>query len=181
MTRTRLTIALALLGALAIVPGPARAEKSDAEFVKHAASDGMLEVQLGTHAAKSARDPAVRQFGERMMRDHQKANDELKSVAKEAGLSVPTALEPEHQKKLQELTALEGAEFDRRYMDEMVMAHEKDVRAFQEQAEGDSAVDQWAKETLPTLQGHLDMARDIQAQTTRGASLPPATERTSTD
>jgi putative membrane protein len=173
------TSALAVIGALALAPGPACAEKSDADFVRHAASDGMLEVKLGAHAAESAQDPAVREFGERMVRDHQAANDELKTVAGQAGLSVPAELEPEHQKKLAELSALTGAELDRRYMDEMVKAHEKDVRAFQEQAEGDSAVDRWAARTVPTLQHHLDLARDIQAQSTRGAAMPPETERTS--
>jgi putative membrane protein len=179
MTRTWQTRAASVLAALALGAAPALAEKSDAEFAKHAASDGMLEVQLGKYAATNGRDPAVRQFGERMTRDHQQANEELKKAAAEAGLTLPSELVPEHQQKLAELTALEGAEFDRRYMDAMVMGHEKEVEEFQEQAQGDSPVDLWAKRTVPTLQGHLDMARDIQAQTTRGASMPPASEHTS--
>jgi putative membrane protein len=173
-------LALALLAALAFGPGVARAAQSDADFVAHAASDGMLEVQLGRHAAQNAQDPSVRDFGERMVRDHGRANEELKTVASDAGMMVPTTLRPEHQDKLEQLTALQGAEFDRRYMDEMVKGHQKDVNAFREQAKGgDSAVDRWAEATLPTLEEHLAHAREIQAQTQGAAEMPEA-ERTST-
>ena len=177
MTRMPLPIALALLGALVAHPSAARAEVSDADFVAHAASDGMLEVQLGRHAAQNATDPAVRQFGERMVRDHQQANDRLRSVATQAGMTVPSTLQPEHQRKLEKLTAFSGAELDRHYIDEMVKAHEKDVNAFREQAEGDSEIDRWAAATLPTLEEHLALAREVQAQT-RGAAEKPEDERT---
>jgi putative membrane protein len=178
MTRTT-TPGLVLLGALLALPAAGRAETDDADFLRNAASASMLEVLLGSHAAQHAVDPAVRQFGERTMRDHERANGQLESLAQELGVRVPETLEPAQRQLLADLTLLEGADFDRGYMDAMVREHEQDVQAFRQQAEGDSPVDRWAARALPTLEEHLVLAREVQVQA-RGAATPPAVEHTST-
>jgi putative membrane protein len=148
--------------ALLALAAPSWAAKDDAEFVKTAANAGMMEVELGKHAAKNAADPEVRAFGERMVADHGKANTELKGVAQRAGLAVPGQMDQEHRDKLQKLSKLSGAEFDKAYMDEMVKGHEHVVEAFQDQAkEPQSELDRWAAKTLPTLQAHLHQAEKV--------------------
>jgi len=61
------------------------------------------------------------------------------------------------------MSALSGAEFDRKYMEAMVKDHEKDVAAFERESTSGSDADlkAWAAKTLPTLREHLQMARDI--------------------
>lgn len=180
MTRTTL-VRLAAAASLALA-APAFADASDAEFVKKAASGGMLEVQLGRHAAQHAASPDVRAFGERMAADHGAANRELEGVARRSGHTVPTELQKEHREMVERLTALRGAELDRAYMSEMVKDHDHDVEAFEEQAEqAETEVDRWAGRTLPTLKAHLAQAEAlserIEAASEAGAGAPGAGSR----
>jgi putative membrane protein len=156
------------LGALAVVGlfgTAALAADSDAEFVKSAASGGMLEVELGRYASQHAANPSVRAFGQRMVTDHGKANAELSAVAKRQGLSVPTEMNDEHQKLRARLTKLTGKDFDAAYMRAMVDDHQHDVAEFRMEAnEAKSEVDRWAAKVLPTLESHLSEARKVNAQ-----------------
>lgn len=161
---------------------PAWADADDAEFVKKAASGGMLEVQLGRHAAQHAANAEVRAFGERMVADHGAANRELEGIARRSGLAVPTELDEDHREMVERLTALRGAELDRAYMSEMVRDHDHDVDAFEEQAEQASTeVDRWAARTLPTLKAHLAQAEAlagrIEDAAETGAGAPGAGSR----
>ena len=169
------TIALRTLGvsaALALA-APAWAADDDGAFVAKAASGGLMEVELGKHAAKNAADPSVREFGERMVSDHGTANPELKTVAQGAGLAVPAQMNDEHRKMVEKLAELRGAEFDQAYMDMMVEDHDNDVDAFRDQAEqGESAIDRWAAKTLPTLEAHLKQAQSVAKRVEQAA--PPA-------
>ena len=152
-----------------VIAGASHAETRDAAFVAKAASGGRMEVELGTLAEKKAAAPAVKAFGQQMAKDHGKANQELSAVATQAGILVPGEMAAEHRATVQELSALEGEAFDRRYVPLMVEDHEKDVAAFREQASaGDSAIAAWAKKTLPTLEHHLEMAQKLAQD--RGAS-----------
>jgi putative membrane protein len=139
---------------------PAYAADSDAEFVKKAASAGMMEVELGKHAQAHAENSDVRAFGKRMVDDHSKAGRELEQVAKSEGIAVPPTMSDEDRKAVEELGAKRGAEFDDDYMDDMVDGHEHVIDAFREQAaEGKTAIDLFAKKTLPTLEAHLAQAK----------------------
>ena len=147
---------------IGLLAGAAWAADPDAEFVKAAASGGMMEVELGRHASQHATDPAVRAFGQRMVTDHGRANAELASIAKRQGLSVPTTLDAKHREHVEELTAKHGSEFDEAYVELMVEDHEHDVDAFKEQAdEAKTEVDRFAARTLPTLEQHLEQARAL--------------------
>jgi putative membrane protein len=163
--------------AAALLALPAAA-KTSADFVKAAASGGMMEVELGRYASQQAADPKVRAFGERMAADHGKANEELKTAAKSAGQSVPSAMDAKDRAKVDELKKLRGAAFDKAYMDAMVKDHEHDVDAFRAQAKADqSAVGRFAERTLPTLESHLAEAKSIHdgmksTKTSHGGTKP---------
>jgi putative membrane protein len=142
--------------------GSACTAENDTEFVKQASSGGLLEVQLGRYAAQNAVDPQVRQFGQRMVEDHGKANETLAAIAQQAGIQPATQMNDEHRRMLDDLTKNQGAEFDEAYMEAMVDDHEEDVAAFRKQADdASSEVDRWAAQTLPTLEAHLQQARDL--------------------
>lgn len=135
----------------------------DREFLNDAAMGGMTEVQLGRLAVDRASDPDVKQFGQRMVDDHSKANDQLHQLAQEKNYTLPTTLDKKHQQMIDKLSKLNGAEFDREYMSMMVKDHDKDVATFRKQSEKakDSDVRSWAAKTLPTLEEHQRMAHDI--------------------
>lgn len=136
---------------------------SDKKFVMEAAMGGMMEVKLGEVAAQHGGHASVKQFGERMVRDHSKVNGELAKFAASHAVALPKELDAQHQRMVEKLSKLSGNEFDEAYMKDMVQDHEKDVAAFAKQAEkGDNAdLKAWAGKTLPGLKEHLQLARDV--------------------
>lgn len=134
---------------------------ADQQFMMKAAQGGMAEVQLGNLAKDHASSQAVKDFGQHMVDDHTKANDELKDLASRKNVTLPSAVDAKDQATMDRLSKLNGAAFDRAYMKDMVMDHKKDVAEFQKEANSgrDSDVKSWASKTLPTLQQHLQMAQ----------------------
>jgi len=144
-------------------------------FLMEAAQGGLAEVTLGQMAADKGGSEEVKEFGRRMVQDHSKTNDELKTLATTVGVSLSTEMSSEAKAFQQRLENLSGAEFDRAYMDEMLEDHLKDVNAFEKQAvDGQNAqVKEWAKKTLPTLREHLALAQN----TAKNVSAQNRTDR----
>ncbi len=143
----------------------------DKSFVKDAAVGGLTEVQLGKLAQEKGSAEAIKQFGQRMVDDHTKANERLKSVAAEAKLSVPDSIDSKNQARIDKLSKLNGPQFDRAYINDQLKDHEEDVRKFQAESQGGSnpQVKQFATENLPTLQDHLAMVKDLKKS--KGSSM----------
>jgi putative membrane protein len=139
---------------------------ADATFVKNAAQGGMAEVELGKLATEKASSDDVKQFGQKMVDDHSKANDQLKQIASQKSMEVPSDLSAKDKATKDRLSKLSGPAFDRAYMKHMVTDHTKDVAEFKKQANtgSDSDIKGFASSTLPTLEDHLKMAKDINAK-----------------
>jgi putative membrane protein len=135
----------------------------DKKFVKDAALGGLTEVELGKLAAQKAASEQVKQFGQKMVDDHTKANDQLKEVASKENISIPDSLDSKHQSRIEKLSKLSGPDFDKAYVKDQVKDHEKDVSEFKSEADNgsDPNIKQFAASTLPTLQQHLSMAKDL--------------------
>lgn len=135
----------------------------DKKFLKDAAEGGLTEVDLGKLAAQKASSPDVKQFGQKMVDDHTKADDQLKQVASRENIPVPDALDSKHQSRVDKLSKLSGPQFDKAYMKDQVKDHEQDVRDFQSEAQSgsDPNIKQFASNTLPTLQQHLELAKNV--------------------
>ncbi|SDQ65225.1 putative membrane protein [Chryseobacterium soldanellicola] len=129
----------------------------DKKFADAAAKGGMMEVMMGQLAATNASSQTVKTLGEMMVKDHSKANDELKKWASTAGYTLPTSLDADQQKKYDDLKAKKAAEFDRSYTDLMVTDHKKDIEEFKKEATNGSeaSLKSFASTTLPTLEHHL--------------------------
>jgi putative membrane protein len=138
--------------------------EGDSHFVANAASGGMVEVQLGHLAEARGNSPDVKNFGRRMVADHSDAGAKLQAVASKEGMSVSSTLNQEDQATYNKLRNLSGADFDRAYADAMVKDHEQDIAEFEREAKSgkDSAVRQFAQDTLPTLREHLKLAQAMQ-------------------
>ena len=122
--------------------------------MRKAAKGGMMEVAMGRLAEQDAQSDDVKSFGKRMVADHSKANNELKSVAEQKGVKLPTK-EPS-----------EKWTSDKAYMDMMVKDHEKDLAEFQEAAKtaSDPDVKKFAEDTAKVVQEHLDLAKETQSK-----------------
>jgi putative membrane protein len=134
----------------------------DKTFVTKAAQGGMAEVELGKLAADKGSSSEVKQFGQKMVDDHSKANDQLKSLAANKNITLPAAMTAKDKALAARLSKLSGAAFDRAYMRAMVTDHQQDVNEFKMESKSgaDPDVKSWASNTLPTLETHLKMAQD---------------------
>jgi putative membrane protein len=135
----------------------------DKDFIKKAASGGMMEVEAGTLAQSKGGAQEVKDFGTRMVTDHGKANDELKTLAQQKNVPLPTKLDHKHKSFVDKLQKLSGAAFDKEYMTNMVKDHKNDVEEFRKatQKVKDPEVKGWAEKTLPVLEQHLQQAKEV--------------------
>jgi putative membrane protein len=137
-------------------------DESTASFMTTVADVSMTEVKVGELARDKATNPRVKSFAEMMVRDHSKANDELKSLAGRKNVTLPTNISDEHRKKLDDLQKKTGRDFDRAYMDMMVDGHESAINDFNKQKDNkDADVKDWVNKMLPALQMHLDSAKAV--------------------
>lgn len=142
------------------------ADTPDASFYKKAAEGGLAEVQLGQLAQEKSNNPAVKDFGALMVKDHSAANDKLKSIAATKKISLPASPGAgEMASKEKQLQMLSGEAFDSSYIKGMVKDHEEDIKEFQREAKNgqDPDAKAFAAATLPTLQEHLKKIRAIAA------------------
>lgn len=135
----------------------------DKQFLQDAAMGGLTEVALGKLAIEKGSSDAVKQFGQKMIDDHTKANDELKQLATAGGVNVPDALDSKHQSRVDKLAKLSGAEFDKAYIKDQMKYHQQNVKEFQQEAQYGSVVQvkDLASKSLPALQQHLELAKDL--------------------
>jgi putative membrane protein len=133
----------------------------DSKFMTEAASGGTMEVKAGQIALAKGTSKEVKDFGQQMVTDHSKANEELRELAKQKNVVLPDSVSNDDQKKLDKLNKESAKDFDKTYMDMMVDDHNKDVDAFQKVVDHpkDADVKAWAEKTLPTLKNHLQMAK----------------------
>lgn len=169
---------------------------SDRNFVNHMLSDGTAEVELGRLAKDHAASNEVKQFAQMMIDDHTKAGEQLKQVASTYGIPQDATIDDKHKDLMDKLTKLNGADFDRQYMDAMVDGHEDAVRDLRTRVDEDRSlrdrvtgtnpqnpaatrpepsddkvkmsVNQWAADALPTVERHLDRAKQIKDTVDRG-------------
>ena len=74
--------------------------KKDMTFVTMAAQGGMFEVTAGELAEKKAVAAGTKHMGEMMVKDHTKANAELKKIAMSKGVTLPTMMDRKHASML---------------------------------------------------------------------------------
>jgi putative membrane protein len=146
--------------------GIAREDKplTDATFVEKAAAVGLIEIELGKHGSAVGQSPDVRRFADRMLRDHSAAYEELNVIATRIPVTFPNRLDDTHQKTVDAMKKLNGSEFDKAYMDQMVKDHEAAVELFKkaEKEVPNGLLMDFAKKRLPTLEEQLKLAKEIQ-------------------
>lgn len=138
------------------------------DFVKEAASSDMFEIQSSQLAAQRATDEKVKTFAQQMITDHTKTSTEMKGLVQAGTVKaeIPTAMLASHQKMLDKLNGLNGADFTKQYLDDQVTAHKDAVSLFERYGKGgdNEQLKAWANTTLPALQHHHQMAQDLDKQ-----------------
>lgn len=137
--------------------------EDDAEFTTKAAASGIAEVELGKLALEKSTNAQVKEFATMMVSDHGKANEELKMIAASKNISLPTTLDEDHQKMWDNLNGKTGADFDKKYVSDMVDGHQKTLDLMEKQAKDgeDAELKAFASKTAPIVKAHLDQIKKI--------------------
>lgn len=160
---------VAAVAALALA-GTAAAQglqKADVAFLKQAAQNGHAEIESSKVAQTKTGNAQVKAFAAQMIADHTQVGEELKALAASKGVEVPNEPSAMQKAKTKVLSTMDGARFDRRYADEMgVDAHEETLKLFNRAAAEakDADVKAFASKTVPALEHHLKMAKELDAQ-----------------
>jgi putative membrane protein len=137
---------------------------NDAAFVAMAASDGMHEVVLGKIAQQKAKNDAVKQYGEMLVKDHTKANEQLKAAAKAANIPVPEKMNAHHQKEVERFQNYKGENFDQDFAKHEVADHVNAIALFTRASKEakNPQIKNFATQTLPALKKHLEAAKKLE-------------------
>lgn len=143
---------------------PTQLADEDRQFIQKAAQSGNMEIAASISATKKTQNAQIKSFAEQMVKDHTEAGDALTAIAKSKGVTAPTEPSAEQKAMLDALNEKEGDAFDREYAQKVgVAAHEEAVKLFEQATKQvkDEDLKAYAEKTLPTLQHHLDMARQL--------------------
>ena len=166
MVNHRLALAVAGMLGVAISQPMAASTSPDMSFAQKAAAGGLAEVALGQLTQLNAGSPQVKRFGQKMMTDHQQANEELQQIAQKENITLPSQPDSKDQAEQRRLSSLRGAAFDSTYAQDMVRDHQQDVAEFQREVQSgkDPVLKAFAQKTLPVLRQHLQMAQALTSQ-----------------
>jgi putative membrane protein len=133
-------------------------------FLIVASIGNLQEAGAGQLAIQMSKQPAVKSFGQMMVKDHGMGEQELLALAKRRHIDLPAAatggIQPDPMLKNA------GANFDKMYVHAMVAGHNNTVQTFQNYATTgkDPEVKAWAQKMLPTLKMHLEHIKGIEMQ-----------------
>jgi putative membrane protein len=135
----------------------------DKAFLRKALEGGMFEVQAGQLATQKSSSQDVQQFGQKMVDDHTKLGDQMKPIAAQMGVPVPTKLSKKDQATLTKLQGMSGSQFDNAYVKDMVSDHKKDLSDFKQEAGNTQNPDlkQATQQGAQVISEHLHMAEQL--------------------
>jgi putative membrane protein len=136
---------------------------TDREFAMRAAMSNKAEVGAGALASNKADDDGIRDFGAMMVNDHTGALNDLREITNDLNLYAPDSLDAKHQALAQQLSSLQGREFDSVYIHSQVEDHQMAISLFENQANNgsNSRLVRYANDKLPTLRMHLEHADSL--------------------
>lgn len=144
-------------GTYADRPAASNVSSSDRDFASKAAQGGMTEVEMGKLAQRLGGTSRVKSFGEMLVNDHTKLNDQLKDLAARENLSLPSDVDASQHSTIDKLAKLSGAHFDREFKKVTIDDHKDDIKEFEKEANDGSnqALKDFATSALPKLRDHL--------------------------
>ena len=135
-------------------------------FVLKANQINLQEVKLGDLAEKKGQSSDVKGFGERMVKDHGQAEDQLKALAHDKDVSLPSAVDAEGKATFNKLNKFSGAAFDKEYISAMASGHKQALELFQAQEKktADKQLKDWIGKTAPVVEQHMKSAEEIKSK-----------------
>jgi len=173
---------ISLFAAAALIATPAFAQlvkksdqkidNADAAAMKQLAQANLNEIEGGKAAASKAQSPEVKQFAQKMVDDHTQMLNDLKSLAQQKGVSLPDSASIKDMAQMKLMERSSGAEFDKKYMDEMVKDHQKDAKDAQDLVGKAKDPDFKAavQKASTKINEHLELAQRIASSSAAGST-----------
>ena len=98
-----------------------------------------------------------------MIDDHTKMNEQMRPVAQELRVEIPTEISKKNKPPMSKMQALSGAAYDQAYIKDMVKDHKEDLSEFHMEVSNgrDVGVKNAALQASKTLSEHLQMAQQL--------------------
>ncbi|HYO56112.1 DUF4142 domain-containing protein [Archangium sp.] len=132
------------------------------------------EMSLGELSHQKASTPSVQQYGEHMVQDHRKANQQLLEFAKQRGMQLPLRVQPTNNVQTRLLSAtdatkaklsvLDGPLYDQQYLASQVAAHDEAIQLVTLGRQLYPDLAPLLDGLLPTLREHRDQAYQLLGQ-----------------
>jgi putative membrane protein len=155
--------------------------RSDASLMRDLAQANISEIEAAKLAQSKTKNDQVKQFAQKMIDDHTKANQELEQLAQQKGVKLPTEPDMKHKASMKLLSALDGDKFDKRYMSQGGLSDHRNTHKLLARVQ-DRATDpdlkSLAAKLMPVVDQHLTMAQEISGEKSAanmsGSSQGPA-------
>jgi len=139
-----------------------KASKADQSFLKEAIEGDLSEVKMGELAQQKGQSQDVKSFGQMLQQDHGQHLTQAQQQAQQMGMTAPTQPNSKQKAMYDKLSKLSGAQFDKAFAKDMVKDHKEDVAKYQKEAKSKGPLAQFAQQTVPVLQKHLQTAQSLE-------------------
>ncbi len=145
----------------------------DQDFLTTAARLNQFEIALGTQALNQSKNEEIKRYGQMLVDDHTKVQEELQEAAIAKKLIMPDGLEENQASILKSLSMLSDADFDNAFKDAVIKMHESTIALFENAADSlnDQELRSWAATKIPSLTSHLEQAKSLQVKSESAPSM----------
>lgn len=142
------------------------ATPAERDFMIKAAQSDLAEIDMARIAMQKSQNSDVRDFANMIDRDQTSALEDLMDLMREKGMSEPNVLSPEAKADIEKMTALSGPEMNREFVNTIVADLQKSIEMYQDQADIAQSPDvsEYAEDTLPKLEMHMEKAQKLQSK-----------------
>ena len=142
------------------------ASPTDQAFVQTVMESDAAEVQLGQLAQQKSQSEDVKQFGQKMVENRTRLNDQLKPIADKLDIREPKEPSKKERQLIAKMETLSGPQFDEEYIKAVVKDQRQDVKEFKSASESaqDPNLQQAAKQDTSVIAQHLQAIEQL-AQT----------------
>jgi putative membrane protein len=160
------------IAALMFVTSAALADDklNDPQIATVALTAHSIDAERGEMAVKVTKNEEVRMLAQQMAKDHTTGKNEVLALAKKLGVTpeesaISKSLKDGASKTAAQLKKLKGSAFDKAYVDAEVAYHNAVIDAINKvllPGVKNAEVKKALEDTIPTLQGHLVHAQQVQ-------------------
>lgn len=143
------------------------ATSREVEFMLDAARANLAEIEAGKLGMQRGTDLAVRQYAQRLVQEHTVLQQRLQRIASNRGVVLPQAPSRHQRNVIRGIAPLTGEHFDLAFLRRVGLEMHRDAIGLYHQVlavrGADGELRQYAREALPVLQVHLDLAQTVYA------------------